>query len=104
MSPGCSIDGGSNMAGLIEAIAGTASPQSHRPWPRRLVDADGWAALVAQLAEGRWALAGLWGDHGAVHMALLDAGSGDLAVATLSCPAGSFPSVARHHPPAHRLE
>jgi Ni,Fe-hydrogenase III large subunit len=92
------------MAGLIDAIGGAASPDPHRPWPRRLVDADGWAALVEQLVEGRWALAGLWGDLAAVHMALLDAGSGDLAVASLACPAGSFPSVARHHPPAHRLE
>ncbi|HEY0419794.1 MAG TPA: hydrogenase expression protein HypE, partial [Acetobacteraceae bacterium] len=67
------------MAGLIDAISGAPPPHPHRPWPRRLVDAEGWTALIEQLAAGRWTLAGLWGDVGAVHMALLDAGSGDLA-------------------------
>ena len=37
-------------------------------------------------------------------MALLDVGRGELLVAKLECPIGSFPSVARHHAPAHRLE
>jgi Ni,Fe-hydrogenase III large subunit len=92
------------MTGLIDAISGAPPPYPHGPWPRRLVDAEGWSALIEQLAEGRWTLAGLWGDIGAVHMALLDAGRGELAVASLACPTGSFPSVARHHPPAHRLE
>jgi Ni,Fe-hydrogenase III large subunit len=92
------------MAGLIDAISGRAPPHPHRPWPRRLVDAEGWTALTEQLVEGRWTLAGLWGDTGAVHMALFDAGRSELAVASLACPTGSFPSVARHHAPAHRLE
>jgi Ni,Fe-hydrogenase III large subunit len=60
--------------------------------------------LIGQLAEGRWVLSGLWGDEGAVHMALLDVARYQVAVASLVCPAGRFPSVARHHAPAHRLE
>ncbi|CCW17997.1 Formate hydrogenlyase subunit 5 [Sphingobium indicum BiD32] len=95
------------MQSMIKAMAGTP-PHAHHPWPRRIVDADTWSALAAQLAEGRWTLAGLWGDAGAVHMALLDMSrgesQGELAVASLPCPTGQFPSVARRHPPAHRLE
>jgi Ni,Fe-hydrogenase III large subunit len=92
------------MPGLIEALSGAAPPHPHRPWPRRMLDADRWSELVGQLVEGRWTLSGLWGDDGAVHMALLDAGRGQLAVASLACPNGRFPSAARHHAPAHRLE
>jgi len=74
----------------------------YQSWTRRTVDAGEWSALVEQLAAGRWTLSGLWGESGAVGMALLDAGG--ITVATLACPAGEFPSVARHHAPAHRLE
>lgn len=92
------------MPSLIEALAGAAPSNGHYPWPRRIVDARTWSVLVEQLGEGRWTLAGLWGDAGAVHMALLDSDRGELAVATLACPDGRFPSIARHHVPAHRLE
>lgn len=75
-----------------------------RPWPRVEVGADAWRGLSVDLAAGRLTLAGLWGDAGAIHMALLEEASGRLAVATLPCPHGRFPSVACHHPPAARLE
>src|SRR3546814_494521 len=105
-----SIDAGGNMSGLIEAIAGTAPPHPYGPWPRRIVDADKWSTLAEQLAAGRWALAGMWGEAGAVNLALLDsdggglAGCSELAIATLPCPEGQFPSIALHHAPAPRLE
>lgn len=92
------------MSGLIDALGGEAPPHPHLPWPRRIVDADTWSDLAGECADGRWTLAGLWGDKGAVHMALLGGGQHELAVATLPCPKGYFPSVARHHAPAHRLE
>ena len=92
------------MSGLIKALGGEAPPHPHLPWPRRIVDADTWSDLAGECADGRWTLAGLWGDKNAVHMALLGGGQNDLAVATLPCPKGHFPSVARHHAPAHRLE
>jgi Ni,Fe-hydrogenase III large subunit len=76
----------------------------NRPWKRRAVDVDEWSAIVSQLAEGRWALSGLWGDTDEVYLALLDAGQGELTVVSLACPDGRFPSVARHHAPAHRFE
>ena len=37
-------------------------------------------------------------------MALLDEGAADIAVITLECPEGRFPSVGLVHPPAIRLE
>ena len=92
------------MPGLTEAIAGAAAPIAQYPWPRRVVDADRWTTLGEQLGEGRWTLLGLWGEAEAVHMALLGGGRDELAVATLGCPARQFPSLARHHAPAHRLE
>lgn len=104
MSRTSSIEPGGNMPSMITALGGADPSYGHHPWPRRIVDADTWVALAGQLAEGRWTLAGLWGDAGAVHMALLDMGQGEIAIATLACPSGHFPSVARHHAPAHRLE
>src|SRR3546814_248127 len=50
------------------------------------------------------------GEAGAGNLALLDrdggglAGCSELAIATLLCPHGQFPSIALHHAPAHRLE
>src|SRR3990167_8506655 len=104
-----SIDAGANMSGLIKAIAGTAPPHPHGPWPRRIVDADTWSTLAEQLAAGRWALAGMWGEAGAVSLALIDSdiggtGRSEMTIATLPCPQGKFPSIALHHAPAHRLE
>ncbi|MFG1343691.1 NADH-quinone oxidoreductase subunit C [Xanthobacter autotrophicus DSM 431] len=75
-----------------------------RPWPRAEVSTAEWTALAQHLAAGELVLSGLWGDRDAVSMALLDPAAGMLAVATLPCPAGTFPSVARHHAPAARLE
>src|SRR3546814_8708957 len=37
-----SIDARGIMSGLIKALAGTAPPHPHGPWPRRIVDADTW--------------------------------------------------------------
>ena len=89
---------------LTSDFSGRPPPLPHRPWPRRIVDADTWSALAAGLGEERWILSGLWGEESAVHMALLGGGTSELAVASLECPDGRFPSVARHHAPAHRLE
>ncbi|WP_374251625.1 NADH-quinone oxidoreductase subunit C [Xanthobacter sp.] len=75
-----------------------------RPWPRVSVNETEWTGLCAELAAGRLTLSALFGDSGAVHMALLEESTGRLALASLPCPTGAFPSVARHHPPAARLE
>ena len=78
--------------------------EGHRPWPRIVVSEDGWRFVASQVSTGYWVLLGLWGDTGAVHMAVLDESTGDIAVVSIECPAGRFPSVGALHPPAIRLE
>ena len=89
---------------LAEIIGAGQMVEGHRPWMRAVVDGQAWQNAGEQLAASQCTLAGLWGDAGAVHMALLDKASASLAVATLPCPNGQFPSIGRCHPPAIRLE
>jgi Ni,Fe-hydrogenase III large subunit len=91
------------MPALIDTIEGTKIA-GHHPCPRLVVNEDGWCFVASQLSAGYWTLVGLWGDTGAVHMAVLDAGVGEIAVVTMLCPDGHFPSVGALHPPAIRLE
>ena len=78
--------------------------EAHRPWPRVVVSADTWTLAGRGLAEGRYTLAGLWGEEGFVHMALMADAPFAMAVATLACPDSRFPSIGEMHPPAIRLE
>src|SRR2546421_13081984 len=89
---------------LADIIGGGQRMEGHRPWPRAIIDRQAWQAVAGQLAASRWILSGLWGDAGAVHMALLDEAAAGMAVVTLPCPGGQFPSVGQGHPPAIRLE
>jgi Ni,Fe-hydrogenase III large subunit/Ni,Fe-hydrogenase III component G len=75
-----------------------------RPWPRRAVGPDAWEQVGERLAQGRCTLLGLWGEAQTVHAALLDGEGAEVAVVSLDCPDGGFPSLARVHPPALRLE
>jgi Ni,Fe-hydrogenase III large subunit len=88
---------------LIDTIEGERVGQ-HRPWPRVLTNEAGWRSATDRLAAGDWSLLGLWGDTGAVHMAVLDEPTNDIAVLSLACPDGRYPSVGAHCPPAIRLE
>src|SRR5262245_4151268 len=91
---------------LDSLIAGGKLVQMHRPWPRAVVSRDAWEDACRALAAGTLTLSGLWGERNAVHLVLFDGQgvSAKLAVLSLSCPDGSFPSVGRYHPPAMRLE
>jgi len=88
---------------LIDRIEG-AKVEAHRPWPRVVVSEAGWRALITELSAGDLTLLGLWGERDAAHMAVLDEETADIAVATIECAQGSFPSVGALHPPAIRLE
>ncbi|HMQ12712.1 MAG TPA: nickel-dependent hydrogenase large subunit, partial [Candidatus Competibacter phosphatis] len=86
-------------------VLGVGQPVTgHRPWPRFVVTAETWNALLAGLAKGRWTLLGLWGEPGVVHLAAYEFETSTPGIASLPCPAGEFPSVGRWHPPAQRLE
>ena len=75
---------------------------AHRPWPRHLLDHDGWLGLIGQLESADWSLVGLWGEPGMIHLALRD--GGDIAVASLACLQQSYPAVSGCRPAAARLE
>jgi Ni,Fe-hydrogenase III large subunit len=91
------------MSTMTDQIAGNRV-DGHRPWPRVVVSEDGWRFAADQMSAGHWTLMGLWGDVGAVHMAVLDEGAAEIAVLTIACSDGKFPSVGGTHPPAIRLE
>lgn len=91
-------------AKLQAVLAGGQSVPDHHPWPRAVVTPEIWHELLQGLAGGLWNLLGLWGEPGAVHLAVHEEASGALGVASLPCPDGRFPSVGRRHPPAQRLE
>jgi Ni,Fe-hydrogenase III large subunit len=86
------------LIGVYRAIPG------HRPYPRVETDVWGWQEAVQQLENSNWTLLGLWGEQNAVNMALIHEPFMDVAVVTLPCPHRHFPSVAKCHPPADRLE
>jgi Ni,Fe-hydrogenase III large subunit len=89
--------------GLLDDIPHRELVATHRPWPRAVVDEDGWRKAIDRLALGELTLLGFWGECEAVHLALLDEAS-EIAVISLACDDGKFPSVAARHPPALRLE
>ncbi len=78
--------------------------EAHWPWPRVIVSEGQWQTLGRYLGDGTLILSGLWGERDAVHMAILDETTAAMAVFTLPCPDGRFPSIARLHAPAIRLE
>jgi Ni,Fe-hydrogenase III large subunit/Ni,Fe-hydrogenase III component G len=98
------------MASLADILSRGKRVERHRPWPRFVVSAELWRHIANELAEARASLLGLWGDSDAgrtapmVHMATISEDTGEIAVVSLPCPDGSFPSVGALHPPAIRLE
>jgi Ni,Fe-hydrogenase III large subunit len=92
------------MATVIDIIAGGRRTEAHRPWPRFEVEAGTWLAAADALAAGGGTLLGLWAEPAVVHMALLDDATTDIAIASIACPEGRFPSVGAVHAPAIRLE
>ena len=89
---------------LGELLAAGRHVPGHRPWPRSVVDADAWTLAAECLAQGGITLLGLWGDAGAVHLALLEEPEGAIGVLSLHLAGREFPSVGELHAPAIRLE
>jgi hypothetical protein len=92
------------MAALIDIAEKGRKADAHRPWPRAIVTSDAWRLVLQQLVEAPATMLGLWGDTGAVHLALIEEPSGEIVVFTHECRDGKFPSVGALHPPAIRLE
>lgn len=92
------------MPAMIDLLLAGKRVENHFPWARAVVDSKVWTFASEQMAEGHWGLLDLWGDVGAVHMALFDDATQDFAVISVECPDGRYPSVGRLHAPALRLE
>jgi Ni,Fe-hydrogenase III large subunit len=89
------------MGWLDDVIAGWPRAAQH-PYPRALIDRPTWHQAIDRLAVGAATMLGLWGENDAVHLALAEEGL--VGVLSLACAQRRFPSVARLHPPAQRLE
>jgi Ni,Fe-hydrogenase III large subunit len=89
------------MTNLSEAIVAEWLITAHAPWPRVEVDAATWEFVTERLASGDWTMLGLWGEANRVHLAVR---ADSVAVFSLDAADGRFPSVARMHLPALRLE
>lgn len=89
---------------LLEFLAGRREAANHRPWPRFILDEQGWLDLIDQLSVRRWRLLGLWADVAEVHCALEDTAGNAIAVASLFVSNASYPSLSRVRPGAIRLE
>ncbi len=82
--------------------AGEPAPQL--PWPRYRLNRERWAQLVLHLTVADWSLLALWGEPSAVHAAFYEASSHAVAVVSLDCADGRFPSLSSVRPGAIRLE
>ncbi|HYG84763.1 MAG TPA: nickel-dependent hydrogenase large subunit [Azospirillum sp.] len=78
--------------------------EGHRPWPRYTTTPGGWRTLIEALAGNTWSLLGLWAEPGVVHAALREDMAGEVAVVSLDCPDGSFPSLSGVRAGSVRLE
>jgi Ni,Fe-hydrogenase III large subunit len=92
------------MANTLNSFFAAAARTAQRPWPRYRIDRTQWSALIDRLAGTDWTLLGLWGEAAEVHVALMDEGAREIAVASLACPDLRFPSLSGARPSAQRLE
>ena len=88
----------------LEAILSGAAPVAYNPSPRYVVTEAVWRDAGAALADGALVLLGLWGEAEEVHLALLDESTPRIAVFSLRCVDGAFPSIGALHAPAIRFE
>jgi Ni,Fe-hydrogenase III large subunit len=91
------------VSNLVEFLS-AGERRAQRPWPRYGIDRDHWQSLVVHLTAVDWSVLALWGEPAAVHVALYDEASESIAVASLDCPAGRFPSLSAARPSVIRLE
>jgi Ni,Fe-hydrogenase III large subunit len=92
------------MTVLADFLAAGRLVEGHRPWPCAVVDAGIWQAAADTMAGGELTLLSVWAEPARVHMAVLAEEEPRIAVLSLDCPDGGFPSIGRVHAPAIRLE
>ncbi len=89
---------------VITEHGGASASLSQQYWSSELVDSAAWEELVARLGKGETVLLGLWAEPQRVYLAYSPPGDSELRVASFEVEHRSFPSVARVHLPALRLE
>jgi Ni,Fe-hydrogenase III large subunit len=89
---------------VITEHGGASASLSQQYWSSELVDSAAWEELVARLGKGETVLLGLWAEPQRVYLAYSPPGHSELRVASFEVEHRSFPSVARVHLPALRLE
>jgi Ni,Fe-hydrogenase III large subunit len=77
---------------------------NHRPWPRYDIENVTWMTIGQSLADGVGDLLGLWGDRGAVYMALRMPDPVGPCIVSSAIRNSEFPSIGKFHAPAIRLE
>jgi Ni,Fe-hydrogenase III large subunit len=92
------------MPSLIDHLSGSRRVDGNRPWPRAVVGEQDWRAAAERVAAGHWTLLDLWGDAATVHMAVMAETEQSIAILSIECPEGRYPSVGRVVPAAIRLE
>jgi Ni,Fe-hydrogenase III large subunit len=93
------------MSDLADLLSTGTIVATHAPWPRAIVGTPAWEEAGRLLETGAATLLGLWGERGWAHMALLGGPApAEVAVLSVECPDGAYPSIGRLHPPAIRLE
>jgi Ni,Fe-hydrogenase III large subunit len=93
----------SERADLLRFLA-RGEAMAQQPWPRWRLDREQWLDLATHLTIADVALIGLWAEPDEIHAALYEEESGAIAVASLPCAGGGFPSLAGVRPGAIRLE
>ena len=85
----------------LPRLTGALAPvANNRPWPRYAVTEAHWREAGVALADGRLTLLGLWGEASHTHLALFDEAARGIAVLSLDCASGVYPSIGALHPPA----
>lgn len=97
------------MSGVLDTLVQSGRHiTDHQPWPRVVIDRACWQAAAVHIREGSLGCFGLWADSRLdppeVHLAVLSDADRQIAVLTLLCPDGKFPSIGATHSPAIRLE
>lgn len=92
------------MAFVEEKLSACERIASLQPWPGFVVDAELWECAGRELASGRLVLSGLWSEGSSVYLALLTQAQPSIVVLRLPLQEARFPSIARLHRPALRLE
>jgi len=78
--------------------------RDHHPWPRAVVGRESWQRAIGLLEAQECTLLALWSENAIVHMALIDEARNEPGILSFECDGNGFPSVARVHAPALRLE